>query len=103
MPPQIEALEDYVDQSYGRNVAVLPLREPERRLGVNSDQGAAGEIDRDTCIEERSSTLIVEQIESAIPTEIFKARCDLVYEPELEQSPIRLHIAIYFSCHYGVR
>ena len=26
LPPQIEeALEDYVDQSYGRNVAVLPF------------------------------------------------------------------------------
>ena len=82
LPPQIEeALEDYVDQSYGRNVAVLPLREPERRLGVNSDQGAAGEIDRDNAHRgEVIGALIVEQIESAIPTEIFKARCDLVYE-----------------------
>ena len=82
LPPQIEeALEDYVDQSYGRNVAVLPLREPERRLGVNLDQGAAGEIDRDNAHRgEVIGALIVEQIESAIPTEIFKARCDLVYE-----------------------
>ncbi|MEC8474377.1 MAG: biotin/lipoyl-binding protein [Planctomycetota bacterium] len=82
LPPQIEeALEDYVDQSYGRNVAVLPLREPERRLGVNSDQGAAGEIDRDNAHRgEVIGALIVEQIESAIPAEIFKARCDLVFE-----------------------
>ena len=44
LPPQIEeALEDYVDQSYGRNIAVLPLREPERRLGVDNDSGAAGD------------------------------------------------------------
>ena len=79
------------------------LREPERRLGVNSDQGAAGEIDRDNASRRGHRALIVEQIESAIPTEIFKARCDLVYEHGTRASPIRLHIAIYFSCHYGVR
>lgn len=82
LPPQIEeALEDYVDQSYGRNIAVLPLREPERRLGMSQDTGAAGEIDRDHAHRgEVIGALIVEQIESDIPPEIFKARCDLVYE-----------------------
>jgi multidrug efflux pump subunit AcrA (membrane-fusion protein) len=82
MPPQIEeALEDYVDQSYGRNIAVLPLREPERRLGVDNDSGAAGEIDRDNAHRgEVIGALIVEQIESDIPEDIFRARCDLVYE-----------------------
>ncbi len=82
LPPQIEeALEDYVDQSYGRNVAVLPLREPERRLGTDQESGAAGEIDRDNAHRgEVIGALIVEQIESDIPPEIFKARCDLVYE-----------------------
>jgi hypothetical protein len=82
LPPQIEeALEDYVDQSYGRNIAVLPLREPERRLGVNQETGAAGEIDRDHAHRgEVIGALIIEQIESDIPPEIFKARCDLVYE-----------------------
>jgi hypothetical protein len=82
LPPQIEdALEDYVDQSYGRNIAVLPLREPERRLGVDQASGAAGEIDRDHSHRgEVIGALIVEQIESDIPPEIFKARCDLVYE-----------------------
>ena len=82
LPPQIEeALEDYVDQSYGRNIAVLPLREPERRLGVDNDSGAAGEIDRDNAHRgEVIGALIVEQIESDIPEDIFRARCDLVYE-----------------------
>ncbi len=82
LPPQIEeALEDYVDQSYGRNIAVLPLREPERRLGTDLDTGAAGEIDRDNAHRgEVIGALIVEQIESDIPPEIFRARCDLVYE-----------------------
>jgi hypothetical protein len=82
LPPQIEeALEDYVDQSYGRNIAVLPLREPERRLGTDQATGAAGEIDRDNAHRgEVIGALIVEQIESNIPTEIFRSRCDLVYE-----------------------
>jgi multidrug efflux pump subunit AcrA (membrane-fusion protein) len=82
LPPQIEeALEDYVDQSYGRNIAVLPLREPERRLGTDLNSGAAGEIDRDDAHRgEVIGALIIEQIESDIPPEIFKARCDLVYE-----------------------
>ncbi len=82
LPPQIEeALEDYVDQSYGRNIAVLPLREPERSLGKDLGGGAAGEIDRD--YSHRGAVigaLIIEQIETDIPSDIFKARCDLVYE-----------------------
>ncbi len=82
LPPQIEeALEDYVDQSYGRSIAVLPLREPQRKLGVEGAMGAAGEIDRDNAHRgEVIGALIIEQIESNIPTEIFHARCDLVYE-----------------------
>lgn len=82
LPPQIEdALEDYVDQSYGRNIAVLPLREPMRKLGAEEDTGAAGEIDRDNAHRgDVIGALIVEQIETDIPKEIFRARCDLVYE-----------------------
>ena len=82
LPPQIEeALEDYVDQSYGRNIAVLPLHEPERKLGTDKDAGAAGDIDRDHAHRgDVIGALIVEQIESDIPTEVFHARCDLVYE-----------------------
>ncbi|KAA5541040.1 biotin/lipoyl-binding protein [Roseiconus nitratireducens] len=81
LPPQIEeALEDYVDQSYGRNIAVLPLREPQRKLG-GEEEGAAGEIDRDDAHRgEVIGALIVEQIETDIPQEIFRQRCDLVYE-----------------------
>lgn len=82
LPPQIEeALEDYVDQSYGRNIAVLPLREPQRKLGGDQEDGAAGEIDRDDAHRgEVIGALIVEQIETDIPQEIFRQRCDLVYE-----------------------
>ena len=50
-------------------------------MGVGKAEGAAGEIDRDDSHRgEVIGALIVEQIESAIPPEIFKARCDLVYE-----------------------
>lgn len=81
LPPQIEeALEDYVDQSYGRNIAVLPLRQPQRD-DQNAAQGAAGQIDRDGAHRgEVIGALIVEQIESDIPPDVFRARVDLVYE-----------------------
>jgi len=81
LPPQIEeALEDYVDLSYGRNLAVLPLREPQRKSSA-SDTGAAGEIDRDNAHRgEVIGALIVEQIETDLPPEVFRQRCDLVYE-----------------------
>jgi len=80
LPPQIEeALEEYVDLSYGRNIAVLPLREPHR--GGEQTQGAAGQVDRDNAHRgEVIGALIVEQIESDLPAEIFRARVDLVYE-----------------------
>lgn len=81
LPPQIEdALEEYVDQSYGRNIAVLPLREPQR--DENQDEsGAAGLIERDHAHRgEVIGALIVEQIESDLPPDVFRARVDLVYE-----------------------
>lgn len=81
LPPQIEeALEEYVDQSYGRHIAVLPLREPVRNSN-NEPTGAAGEIDRDGSHRgETIGALIVEQIESSLPTEVFHNRVNLVYE-----------------------
>lgn len=81
LPPQIEeALEEYVDQSYGRHIAVLPLREPAR---ANADQstGAAGAIDRDGAHRgEVIGALIVEQIESGLPADVFHTRVNLVFE-----------------------
>lgn len=82
LPPQIEeALEDYVDLSYGRNIAVLPLRAPQRKLGHEKETGAAGEVDRDDAHRgEVIGALIVEQIETDLPPDVFRTRCDLVYE-----------------------
>jgi hypothetical protein len=81
LPPQIEeALEEYVDQSYGRHIAVLPLREPVRDSS-NEPTGAAGEIDRDGSHRgETIGALIVEQIESNLPADVFHNRVNLVYE-----------------------
>lgn len=81
LPPQIEeSLEDYVDQSYGKNIAVLPLREPKRASGPE-EKGAAGTVDRDNAHRgEVIGALIVEQIETDLPTEVFRARTNLVYE-----------------------
>jgi hypothetical protein len=80
LPPQIEeALEDYVDQSYGRHIAVLPLREPSH--DANQSTGAAGAIDRDGAHRgETIGALIVEQIESGLPADVFHTRVNLVYE-----------------------
>jgi multidrug efflux pump subunit AcrA (membrane-fusion protein) len=80
LPPQIEkAIEEYVDQSYTKSLAVIPLRKPQQV--DNSASGAGG-----LPVEERSHTgkivgaLIIEQIESDIPRDILAPRLDLVYE-----------------------
>ncbi|MEX2174658.1 MAG: HlyD family efflux transporter periplasmic adaptor subunit [Pirellulaceae bacterium] len=77
MPPQIEqAIEEYVDQSYTKSLAVIPLRKT--KLVDNSPQTPA--------IEDAAHTgqivgaLIIEQIESDIPRDILAPRLDLVYE-----------------------
>jgi multidrug efflux pump subunit AcrA (membrane-fusion protein) len=78
LPPQIEtAIEQYVDQSYTKSLAVLPLRKPQpaepanpQNLGTD-EKAHTGEI---------VGALIIEQIESDIPREILSPRLDLVYE-----------------------
>jgi len=81
LPPQIEeAIEDYVDQSYTKSLAVIPLREPKQI--ENASPGTGGQV----AVEELSHTgkiigaLIIEQIESDIPRDILAPRLDLVYE-----------------------
>ena len=80
LPPQIEqAIEEYVDQSYTKSLAVIPLRKPQQ---VDNGPSASGGLP----VEERAHTgqivgaLIIEQIESDIPREILAPRLDLVYE-----------------------
>ncbi len=80
LPPQIEqAIEEYVDQSYTKSLAVIPLRKPQQVDPGPSETGGVA-------VEERSHTgqivgaLIIEQIESDIPRDILAPRLDLVYE-----------------------
>lgn len=77
-PPQIEsAIEEYVDQSYTKSLAVIPLRKAQSTVEAPTTGGQtevapnSGEI---------IGALIVEQIESEIPREILTPRLDLVYE-----------------------
>jgi biotin carboxyl carrier protein len=80
LPPQIEqAIEEYVDQSYTKSLAVVPLRKPKPADAnqqptvalTESEQAHQGPI---------VGALIVEQIESEIPREILAPRLDMVYE-----------------------
>ena len=76
MPPQIEqALEHYVDDSFTRSMAILPLR---RARGEEGAQTSAGEGMQKTG--EIIGALIIEQIESDIPREVLNPRLELVYE-----------------------
>ena len=79
MPPQIEeSIEEYVDQSYTKSLAVIPLRQPKpaddgkaAQIGAEDEKAHQGKI---------VGALIIEQIESEIPREILVPRLDMVYE-----------------------
>ena len=80
MPPQIEEVIDaYVDESYAKSIIVLPLRRPERPEDANPEnierQFESGEK-QDDCI----GALIIEQIETNLPSEVLEPRVDLVHE-----------------------
>ncbi len=81
LPPQVEeAIDAYVDESYSKNVIVLPLRKPgdpneATRSGRNADLIGEVHIEREII-----GALIVEQIETDLPREILEPRIDLVYE-----------------------
>jgi multidrug efflux pump subunit AcrA (membrane-fusion protein) len=78
LPPQIEeAIEEYVDQSYTKSLAVVPLRQPKpTESGGQQPAGADQEAHTGQII----GALIIEQIESDIPRDILAPRLDLVYE-----------------------
>lgn len=78
-PPQIEqAIEEYVDESYTKSMAILPLRKPK-----SADEAARehqeGQVEREY-VGEVIGALIVEQIESELPRAVIAPRLDLVYE-----------------------
>ncbi len=80
LPPQLEeAIEDYVDLSHGRSIAVLPIRRPEKV--VEGDVHSKETVQReDLSKREIIGALIIEQIESQVPPDALRSRCDLVYE-----------------------
>lgn len=80
LPPQLEeAIEDYVDLSHGRTIAVLPIRRPERV--IEGDVQSKETVQReDMTVREIIGALIVEQIESQVPDDVMRSRVDLVYE-----------------------
>jgi hypothetical protein len=80
LPPQLEeAIEDYVDLSHGRSIAVLPIRRPEKV--IEGDVHSKATVNReDISNREIIGALIVEQIESQVPADALRSRCDLVYE-----------------------
>ncbi|MBB76780.1 MAG: hemolysin D [Planctomycetaceae bacterium] len=80
LPPQIEdALDEYVEESYAKAVAVLPLRrpDPDQQLTRNQAAGKPAENPEDR---EIIGALIIEQIEIDLPPEVVTPRVDLVYE-----------------------
>jgi hypothetical protein len=80
LPPQVEkALDNYVDESHTKMLAVLPVRRPKRPEDVR--QTVTGEADQESNLaNEIVGALIVEQIESSLPEEVLRSRTDLVYE-----------------------
>ena len=80
MPPQIEEVIDaYVDESYAKSIIVLPLRRPERPEEANPEnieQQFESRESQDDCI----GALIIEQIETNLPSEVLEPRVDLVHE-----------------------
>jgi len=80
LPPQIEeAVEDYVDQSHGRTIAVLPIYRPEKTIegDVLTSRNVSPEArQRGPAI----GALIVEQIETQLTRQQLEGRVDLVYE-----------------------
>jgi hypothetical protein len=80
LPPQIEeAVENYIDQSHGRTVAVLPIYQPEKTIqgDVLTARNEASESNRRGGV---IGALIVEQIETQLDRPTLQGRVDLVYE-----------------------
>ena len=74
-----KAIERYVDESYAKSLAVLPLRRP--KSADQAREASTGNVERDQEGHgEVIGALIIEQIESDIPRNIVAPRIDLVYE-----------------------
>ena len=80
LPPQIESvLDEYVDESYTRMMAVLPLKRPETKADAARDPSDVDPQETKRR-EEFIGVLIIEQIETNLPRSVLDPRVDLVYE-----------------------
>ena len=82
LPPQVEeAVDAYVDESYTKSMAVLPLRKPISELDQAQRPELAGDPELHAAANrEIIGALIIEQIETSVPREVLAPRIDLVYE-----------------------
>lgn len=81
LPPQIEkAIETYVDESYAKSIAVLPLYKPKSAVQTARDAASGNTEVELNHLGEAIGALIVEQIESDLPRALIAPRLDLVYE-----------------------
>lgn len=80
LPPQItEALDEYVDESYAKTIAILPIRRPktaEERTNERAEDHTYESNEGNPVI----GALVVEQLETDIPHEVLNPRIDLVFE-----------------------
>ncbi len=77
LPPQIEgAVQNYVDETHTKSVAVLPLRRQAEDIDEQDDKKRAAELDEGEVI----AALVVEQIEDNRPPEAFAQGVELVSE-----------------------
>ena len=82
LPPQVEeALEEYIDESYGKSIVVLPLRRPTRESASRENEPTTNQSRQEQQRrQEIIGALIIEQIESNLPREVLEPRADLIYE-----------------------
>ena len=81
LPPQVEdALEDYIEESHARTVAVLPIRNTNELPSHLKEEELDDEASAHQQHGEVIGALIIEQIESNLPQASIGPRMDLVFE-----------------------
>jgi biotin carboxyl carrier protein len=80
MPPQIEdAVQHYVEESFTKTLAVIPLRELTAEVELDEHHEEGRVTEEHELQGEVIGALIVEQIEGDLPREVLQPRIDLVY------------------------
>ncbi|MEQ8785660.1 MAG: HlyD family efflux transporter periplasmic adaptor subunit [Pirellulaceae bacterium] len=80
MPPQIEdAVQHYVEESFTKTLAVIPLRELTADIELDERHEDGRVTEEHELQGEVIGAMIVEQIEGDLPREVLEPRIDLVY------------------------